>query len=149
MWPSLQEARDICDAVGVAKTAKNLRPLEIQRLPTSEDPVAKSRKYQKMVNKAKAITIEANEAYAAYKARNLEQRIRSPSYADVPDWRDSDNYKNSEAVYGTMDIGGSLIDRMVSPAPTVEKRRFPSEVQKTKVQWTLTCKIAWPISTSG
>ena len=50
--------------------------------------------------------------------KGTHQHIHSPLYVDVPDWHNNDNYENSEVIYGTMNVGGSLIDRVVSPAPS-------------------------------
>jgi hypothetical protein len=105
VWPSLQEAREICDTLKVPKSAKNLKPLEMQHLQPSTDPVVTARKYQKQVNQMKKNAANANDAYNARKAQ-LATRLSSPPRALTPvfDWReDADNYDNYEATFG-MDI---------------------------------------------
>jgi hypothetical protein len=55
MWPSLNEARGICDQLAIPKSAKNLKPLEAPQVsalikPTA-DPFDQWKKAQKAVKK--------------------------------------------------------------------------------------------------
>ena len=40
VWPSLNEAREICDSLAIPKTAKNLKPLEAPKVPAPIKPTA-------------------------------------------------------------------------------------------------------------
>ena len=40
VWPSLNEAQEICDSLAISKTAKNLKPLKAPKVPVPIKPTA-------------------------------------------------------------------------------------------------------------
>jgi hypothetical protein len=87
----------------------NLKPIEIQHLQPSVNPVETAQKYQKQVHQMKKKALDANTAYVKAK---LATRLSSPPWALTPiitpvfEWReDWDNYDNLEEEYGTTDLG--------------------------------------------
>jgi len=93
IWPSLTEAREICDSLAVPKTARNLRPLEAPRVtapifPTT-DPFKSYRKAEKKVKKM------IDPQVASTSTVRLVQRISSPLVYPDPDLEMFDNYEVS------------------------------------------------------
>jgi hypothetical protein len=98
VWPSLNEAREICDQLAVPKTAKNLKPLEAPKVPApvkpTADPFDSYRKAKKAVyDMTKPPKPVASTSKGKEKAR-LVERIWSLFYSD-PDLELFDNYEES------------------------------------------------------
>ena len=84
VWPSLNEARELCDAFAIPKTAKNLKPLEAPRVkapifPTA-DPFDSIRKAQKAVKKMIDLPIASTSKV------QLAKRISTPPYDSGFSW---------------------------------------------------------------
>jgi hypothetical protein len=120
IWPSLQQAHEICNNLQIPKTAKNLKPLEaplIQSTITPMDPAdqrqAAAKKVNAMLDKGTAAleyqftlkdVVATTSKMPSRKDKGkgrLIERISTPPHDPDAWWRnDLDNYENYAATYG-------------------------------------------------
>ena len=93
VWPSLNEAREICDNLAIPKTAKNLKPLEAPRVTVPifphGDPFESYRKAKKVVDKMIDMPVASTSSV------RLSHRISSPPRNSSPDLHHFSNYEES------------------------------------------------------
>ena len=92
VWPSLNEAREICNALAVPKTAKNLKPLETPKVSAPifphGDPFESYRKVAQKVKKMIDLPVASTSTLP------LSRRITTPPFEPLE--RDLELYDNYE-----------------------------------------------------
>jgi hypothetical protein len=109
-WPTLNEARELCDSLAIPKTAKNLKPLETPRVsapikPTA-DPFLSMKKAQKAVSKM----LDKDAAASTSKAPLIQRMNSPPSIMPSFDWATDENYEESYP-YGMEDLSLRIASR--------------------------------------
>ena len=77
VWPSLNEAWEICDALAIPKTAKNVKPLEAPKVPAPIKPTVDS--YEKGAQAVNKMMKPPKPVASSSKGKGkLVTRIRTP-----------------------------------------------------------------------
>ena len=112
VWPSLNEAREMCEQFAIPKTAKNLKPLETPNVAAPifprGDPFESYRKAQKKVDKMIDMPVATTSRV------QLSQRLTTPPSNPSPDLEHFSNYEESG------------FDWASEPYPYREESREPS-----------------------
>ena len=116
VWPSLNEAREICDKLAVRKTAINLKPLEQNHLSRQVIVSNKECSYNENFSKAHHQLKKATaEAEVAYKWQLLNHLSALSSSCELPsalawceDWDNYDNYEANTDGRGNLSLSARL-----------------------------------------
>jgi len=103
VWPSLNEAREICNSLAIPKMAKNLKPLKAPKVPApikpTADPFDSYEKVAQAVNKM----IKLPVASSSKGKGRLVTRIRTPLRFPSPVLEHFENYCKGDCRLGAGD----------------------------------------------
>jgi hypothetical protein len=97
VWPSLNEAQEICDSLAIPKTAKNLKPLEAPKVPAPIKPTADPfDSYEKAAQAVSKMMKPPKPVASSSKGKaRLVERIWTPPFCPSPDLEHFENYEQS------------------------------------------------------
>jgi len=95
VWPSLNEAQEICDSLAIPKMAKNLKPLEAPKVPAPIKPTADPFDSYEKGAQAVSKMMKPPVASSSKGKGRLVTRIRTPLFYPSPDLEHFENYEQS------------------------------------------------------
>jgi len=95
VWPSLNEAQEICDSLTIPKTAKNLKPLKAPKVPAPIKPTADPFDSYEKAAQAVSKMMKLPVASSSKGKGRLVTRIRTPPFYPSPDLEHFENYEQS------------------------------------------------------
>jgi len=141
IWPSINEARDLCEKLHVPKTAKNLKPLEIEAWKRSADSASLSKaKVEHLLPEPKYQSVYDDEIY------NYDERL---SWGDDNDdcmqadpagddlFGESSDEEDPQQLFTMPDYGAQDVDMEIADAAGLDRKGKGKEKRQVHLACTM------------